>query len=205
MNDDFYSPSFDQDDTNDNLIDLNNNENGEHNGHSSVQEAYELTLPDDLQGRVEIDERDPQWLAFQDVARSQGLNQKTVDALTAMHFKGVAEQSDSNNEFGNVEKAKLIDAFNDGGNLSADQAMGKAQDVADWAVGLLKPDMQRNPELALELETLATTSAGVQLLSALKSRIGETRLPGGRDVGVGSARKSLAERLYPTMTNDPHR
>jgi len=205
MSDEFYSSDFDQENVGESLIDLNNNENDEHDGHSSVQEAYELTLPDDLQGRVEIDERDPQWLAFQDVARSHGLNQNTVDALTAMHFKGVADQSDRNNEFGTVEKSKLIDAFNDGGNLSADQAMDKAQGVADWAVGLLRPDMQRNPELALELESLAMTSAGVQLLSALKSRIGETRLPGGREVGVGSARKSLAERLYPTMTHDPHR
>jgi len=206
MNNNFYDDEYQQTENGEGLVDFESgNQNGDFEGGENQHQGYELNLPEEFQDRIEVNPDDPKWQAFQQLARQHGLDQNAVNAITAMHFGDLAHQHQSDMEFSQTQKAQLIDAFNEGGNLSADQAMQKAQGVADWAISLLKPDLERNPELTRELESIATTAAGVQLLAALKSRIGETRLPGGRDVRVGAARKSLAERLYPTMTHDPHR
>jgi len=175
------------------------------NAKTDAPESYDLILPDEFKGQIEADANDPRWIALQEVAKAKNLSQEQVNGILAMHYGQEAAGVTSDAEFGANQKAKLIEAFNDGGNLTDDQATQSAQGVADWAVGLLKPDIAKNPGLVTELKSLAMTATGVQLLAALKARTGETSIPGSRDVGVGSAGKSLAERLYPTMTNDPHR
>lgn len=139
----------------------------------AVPEAYALNLPAEYEGRVALSADHPLYAPAADWARKWDLPQQAFDELVGIqagYEAGAGIDADA-------ERAKMLDAFSEGGRLSETQAQARADEIGKWAVGLLGGDLKRNPALINELMLLTATADGVALLRTLKNRVGEARPP----------------------------
>lgn len=162
---------------------------------SKAPETYELVVPDALKETVKADAEHPMAKPAMEWAKKHGLSQEAFSELTALFYGDVAAGAESDKAFHAEQETKLVEAFSDGGNLTAEQAKAAAAEVGRWAGALLKPDIENNPALLNELKSVAMTADGVLLLRALRDRTGATNPP----KGGGETKRDPMDGMYPTM------
>lgn len=145
-------------------------------------EAYELSLPEELSGRIAADADDPLAKGAMDWARRHGLGQDAFSELASLYFGRLAESA--------------IDAEAERGKLAAvfgDRADGELAGLSRWVDGLLGDVLAESREIHSALDRLTATADGVMLIKAIKDKLGETGLPSSR-IGTPGAPDAQALR-----------
>lgn len=133
-------------------------------------EDYQLNVPEAYADRISADPGDPRVEKLFEIARANGWKQDAVDALVEMEYASVTAAAQADADAHASEKEALIKMMDPDGTLGSEGAMHAAQDVGNWAVGVLSADIKANPAIADEIRFSATTANGVAMLQALMKR-----------------------------------
>lgn len=167
--------------------------------------VYELIVPEDLQGQVLADAKDPLFTIASEWANAQGVSQDGFNQLTAAYYAHQARESANHKDTDGTERAAFIKAFGGTDGRTDDDAYAaaqkNAQHIGDWVSSLIAPTLMKHPGVRDILVDMASFSDGILLLKALKESIGEQTAPGrAGGAGIGPNPRSPEEILYGKTT-----
>lgn len=125
-------------------------------GFKGAPENYEVTLPQELDGKIALNADDPLLKNFIEVAKSSNMSQETFNQIVASYANNIAQIA-VNRE---AEIAKLGDG--------AQERLGR---LGKWAQNNLSTE-----EVAV-FQNMVTNAAAVQLFEKIKSKMSETSVP----------------------------
>lgn len=138
----------------------------------TAPEKYEVRLPEELAGKIEIGETDPLASSVMAAAKEAGISQEAFDKIVAAYAGVVAGSAvDSKAEF-----EKLDAAF--GGEAKKEVAA-----LNTWVNGLVGKEIAADKGLSDALDSLASTADGVRLINAFRKAISASgaSIPTNRD------------------------
>ncbi len=154
-----------------------------------------VKVPDELVGKIKVDDKDPRLPMLRQVAHQHGLTPDTVNALLAIDAQAKIAAHVAETQRVRDEHKKL------GAN-----AQTRINAVGDWLKGL----KARSVISATEHDALAEVATSAEAVSALEKIIAKASgaVPGA-DAGTPPSPdpgrpKSLAERLYPHGAFNPN-
>ena len=160
----------------------------DYNPSSEGSHPFQVQVPEGMEDKVVVDMDSPMAQAAMAFAAAKGMSQDDFNDLTSAYFNVADVQPAADQPDFDGERKKLVDTFDEGGRLSPPQALARAQEIGNWAVGLLADELKTSPDLIDELSHLTSTADGVRLLKSLRDNIGESRppksaalTPGGRN------------------------
>lgn len=167
--------------------------------------AYELTVPEELEGKVQADASDPLFSIASQWANAQGVDQDGFNKLTAAYFAHQAGAAADQTEADVAERAAFIEAFGAGDGRTDEDAYAAAQNnarhIGDWVSSLIAPTLMEHPGVRNILVDVASFADGILLLKALKEAIGEQTAPGrAGGAGIGPNPRPPEEILYGKTT-----
>lgn len=164
-------------------------------------ESYELRLPKDLEGKVQVNPEDPRWTGVTGWAKKHGLSQEALDELAAVEFQATAAGAEEDARYQAAEETALAEALGPRGDAVKKQ-------IGAFYGSLLRKPLAENPALGQELQFLASSANGVLALKAIMEAVAPGGVPSSRDTGGGaeilsedSLRRLQASKDY--LAGDP--
>ena len=175
------------------LIKSNNDLLGKLRNRAQTPETYELVLPKELEGKIELNKEDPRIAGLNEIARARHLDQDTYNDLIALGLGHEAETARADVQWAAAQKAALEKVY--GTELDT-----RLEALGAWGGAYFAKELQ-DEDIAEELHALTHSAGGIKLLLAMQQRLAEAPLPDGRDAGGaavtdGDINTVMASRAY---------
>lgn len=157
----------------------------------SVPEAYELSLAEELSGKVEISQEHPLVKSSMEWAKKVGLSQEQFTELTALYAQNTAQETLELEGYYQEQEQILFEKL-------GDHASTQKQKIASWVVGVVGED----PEMLSVAEALSTEANGVLFLKRMMEHLKEPSVPSskgieaGKQLSLDDLKKKQASKAY---------